>query len=184
MLELGAPLPQFSLSDTVTGARVDSGTFAGSIAVVAFICNHCPYVKHIQRELAEFGRYALERGVNMVAISSNDVTSHPEDGPDRMAEEARRSGYPFPYLYDETQDVAKAFHAACTPELYFFDKAGLLAYRGRFDESTPKNQAKVTGREARAALDALLAGRAPDPEQKASIGCSIKWREGNEPEYA
>lgn len=183
MLALGTQLPPFSLEDTVTGARVDSSIFVGSVGIVAFICNHCPYVKHIQRELAEFGRYALERGVKMVAISSNDVTSYPEDRPERMAEEARRAGYPFPYLYDDEQEVAKAFHAACTPELYFFDKAGRLAYRGRFDESTPKNQVPVTGRDARAALDAMLAGRAPDPDQKASIGCSIKWREGNEPEY-
>lgn len=183
MLELGTPLPTFSLRDAVTSTVVDSESLTGKVAVVAFICNHCPYVKHIQKELAEFGRHVLDRGGRMVAVSSNDVTSHPEDGPERMAEEARRAGYPFPYLYDEAQSVAKAFRAACTPEIYVFDTEGRLGYRGRFDESTPKNQAKVTGRDARAAVDALLSGKSPDPDQRPSIGCSIKWREGNQPDY-
>lgn len=183
MLELGTALPEFSLTDTVSGVRVDSSALAGSIAVVAFICNHCPYVLHVQKELAALGQYALEHRVKMVAVSSNDVESHPEDGPGPMAEEARRVGYPFPYLYDETQEVARAFRAACTPEIYVFDPAGRLAYRGRLDESTPRNGLPVTGRDARAAIDALLAGRTPDPDQRASIGCSIKWKPGNEPPY-
>jgi hypothetical protein len=121
--------------------------------------------------------------VKVVGISSNDVVSHPEDGPVQMAEEARRAGYGFPYLYDEDQSVAKQFRAACTPEFYVFDAAGKLAYRGRFDESTPRSAAKVTGADARAAVEALLAGKAPSPDQKASIGCSIKWKDGNAPDY-
>lgn len=184
MLELGTKLPEFRLPDAVSGRTVSSSSLDGSVAVVAFLCNHCPYVRHIQKELGAFARESAARGVKMVAISSNDVASHPEDGPAQMAEEARRAGYVFPYLYDESQAVAKAFRAACTPELYLFDREGRLAYRGRFDESTPRNHAPVTGRDARAALDALLSGAAPDADQTASIGCSIKWKEGNAPEYA
>jgi peroxiredoxin len=184
MLELGTELPTFTLKDTVGGAPVASASLRGSVSVVAFLCNHCPYVKHIQKELAAFGRDCASRGVKVIGISSNDVASHPEDGPVPMAEEARRAGYSFPYLYDETQAVAKAFRAACTPEIYVFDASGRLAYRGRFDESTPKNGAKVTGSEARAAIDALLEDKRPDADQKASIGCSIKWKPGNAPDYA
>jgi hypothetical protein len=141
-------------------------------------------VKHIGAGLAAFGKYCESRGVRVVAISSNDVGSHPEDGPAKMAEEARRLGYGFPYLYDEGQTAAHAFRAACTPEFYAFDTAGKLAYRGRFDDSTPRNGAPVTGKDLRAAVDALLDGREPDHEQSASIGCSIKWKPGHEPDYA
>ena len=183
MLELGTQIPAFLLPDTVTGNTVDSRGFSGTITVVAFLCNHCPYVKHIQRGLSDFGAQCAQKGVRMVAISSNDVETYPEDGPSKMAEEARAARYPFPYLYDESQAVAKAFKAACTPELYVFDRAGKLAYRGRFDESTPKNGAPVTGRDARAAIDALLQGASPSPDQKVSIGCSIKWKGGNTPDY-
>ena len=182
MLELGTAMPRFSLPDTVTGKAVSSDDLAGAVSLVLFICNHCPYVKHVQREIASLGRFAAEKGVCMVAVSSNDVATHPEDGPRQMAEEARRAGYVFPYLHDETQEVAKAFHAACTPEAYLFDTAGRLAYRGRLDESTPKNGKPVTGRDVRAALSALLAGARPSEDQHPSIGCSIKWSEGNEPE--
>jgi peroxiredoxin len=184
MLELGTPLPSFTLNDTAGSGLVTSTSLAGSVSVVAFLCNHCPYVKHIQKALAAFGRDCASRGVKVVGISSNDIASHPEDGPALMAEEARRAGYPFPYLYDETQTVAKAFRAACTPEFYVFDAAGRLAYRGRFDESTPRSGAPVTGAEARAAVDALLAGEMPASDQKTSIGCSIKWKPGNAPDYA
>jgi peroxiredoxin len=180
MLALGTPLPSFSLPDTTTGNVVLSSTFAGQITVVAFICNHCPYVIHVQKGLVALGLYAEAHGVKMVAVSSNDVTTHPEDGPAKMAEEARRAGYPFPYLYDEAQSVAQAFQAACTPELYVFDREGALQYRGRLDDSTPRNGHPVTGRDALAALDALLAGKLPSPDQEPSIGCSIKWKEGNE----
>ncbi|HEY3497782.1 MAG TPA: thioredoxin family protein [Polyangiaceae bacterium] len=176
MLPLGTPLPRFSLPDTTTGKTVASTELAGKVAVVAFICNHCPYVKHIRGGLAEFGRYAAERGVRFVAVSSNDPGSHPEDGPEPMAAEARSAGYVFPYLFDETQDVARAFHAACTPEFYVFDAQGKLAYRGQFDAARPKNDVKVTGSDVRAAVDALLAGKAPASDQIPSIGCSIKWK--------
>jgi peroxiredoxin len=181
MLALGTRLPPFSLPDTTTGQTVVASGFAGRITVVAFICNHCPYVIHVQSGLVALGRYCEAHGVKMVAISSNDITTHPEDGPAKMAEESRRAGYPFPYLYDEAQSVAKAFQAACTPELYVFDDKGALQYRGRLDDSTPRNGRPVTGRDARAAVDALLAGRTPSPDQQPSIGCSIKWKEGNEP---
>lgn len=176
MLELGTLLPAFSLPDTTSGKTISSSTLAGSIGIVAFICNHCPYVKHIRSALAAFGRECEQKGVELLAISSNDPVAYPEDSPERMAEEARSAGYTFPYLFDEDQSVARAFNAACTPEFYVFDRNGKLAYRGRFDEATPKSTATPTGRELRAAVDALLAGRAPSPDQKPSIGCSIKWK--------
>lgn len=181
MLALGTPLPSFSLPDTTTGEIVSSSSFAGRITVVAFICNHCPYVIHVQSGLVALGRYCETQGIKMVAVSSNDISTHPEDGPAKMAEESRRVGYPFPYLYDEAQSVAKAFQAVCTPELYVFDAKGALQYRGRLDDSTPRNGRPVTGRDARAAIDALLAGETPSPDQQPSIGCSIKWKPGNEP---
>jgi peroxiredoxin len=185
MLELGTRLPAFSLVDTTTGQVFTSDALqAAPAAVVAFICNHCPFVKHIRAGLADFGRYCEERGVRMVAVCSNDVTTHPDDAPQRMAEEARRAGYVFPYLYDQTQAVAKAFQAACTPEFYVFDSAGELAYRGQFDDSRPNNNRPVTGGDLRAAVDALLAGNRPSSQQKPSIGCNIKWQAGNAPEYA
>jgi peroxiredoxin len=183
MLPLGSKLPDFSLPDAVTGKTVSSTELAGKTAVVAFICNHCPYVQHLRKELAEFGRYCRERGVAMVAISSNDAGSYPQDAPGPMAEEAKRFGYVFPYLFDDTQEVAKAFQAACTPEFYAFDASGKLAYRGQFDDSRPGNGAPVTGADLRAAVDALLAGKQPSEKQKASIGCNIKWRRGNAPSY-
>jgi hypothetical protein len=176
MLPLGTQLPDFRLGDTVSGRLVASDELLGRPSVVAFICNHCPYVKHIRQGLADFGRYCAEQRVGLVAISSNDPVTHPEDGPQQMGAEARTSGYVFPYLFDETQDVARAFNAACTPEFYVFDPGGRLAYRGQFDEARPKNDVKVTGVDVRAAVAALLAGQAPSPEQKPSIGCSIKWK--------
>jgi peroxiredoxin len=183
MLELGTPLPEFSLPDTVSDRTLSSESLRGTPAVVAVICNHCPFVKHIRKGLAKFGRDYADRGLGIVAISSNDVQTHPDDAPTKMAEEARSAGYNFPYLYDETQEVAKAFRAACTPEFYVFDRAGKLAYRGQFDSSRPGNDEPVTGADLRAAVDALLAGRRPSGEQKPSIGCNIKWKSGNAPEY-
>jgi peroxiredoxin len=183
MLELGTPLPSFSLPDTTTGHSVSSSTLAGVVAVIAVLCNHCPYVKHVAKDVAAFGREYAEKGVKMVGVSSNDATTHPDDGPERMAEEARRVGYTFPYLYDESQDVARALRAACTPEFYVYDRAGKLAYRGRFDESSPGNRVPPSGSELRAAVDALLAGGSPSPDQKPSIGCSIKWKAGRVPDY-
>jgi hypothetical protein len=141
-----------------------------------FICNHCPYVKHIRAGLAEFGRDAQRRGAAVVAISSNDVETHPADSPEKMAVEARTAGYTFPYLYDESQDVARAYQAACTPDIYLFDKSRKLVYRGQFDDSRPGNGRPVTGADLRAALDAILAGSPVSARQIPSVGCNIKWK--------
>lgn len=176
MLPLGTELPVFSLPDAVSGAVVDSSALASKPAVVFFICNHCPFVKHIRAGIAEFGRYCRDRGVGMVAISSNDAVAYPADAPPAMAVEAAEAGYVFPYLYDESQAVARAFDAACTPDLYIFDRHGKLAYRGQFDGARPGNDVPVTGRDARAAVDALLAGNLPSSDQIPSIGCNIKWK--------
>ena len=176
MLPLGTPLPRFSLPDTVSGKTVASSELVGKVGVVAFLCNHCPYVKHIRSGIAEFGRYAAERGVGFVAVSSNDPAAYPDDAPEQMAVEARSAGYAFPYLFDETQEIARAFNAACTPEFYVFGTDGKLAYRGQFDAARPKNDAPVTGSDVRAAVDALLAGKVPNSDQIPSIGCSIKWK--------
>lgn len=182
MLPLGTQLPQFHLPDVVTGRTFPSSDLAGRPAVVAFICNHCPYVKHIRAELSAFGRECVDRGIGMVAISSNDVAAYTEDGPGPMAEEAVRHEYRFPYLFDATQSVAQAFHAACTPDFFLFDEEGKLVYRGQFDDSRPGNGKPVTGNDLRAARDATLAGHAPSANQRPSIGCNIKWRSGNQPE--
>jgi peroxiredoxin len=185
MLELGTPLPAFTLPDAATGKPVSSASLLGAPAsVVAFICNHCPYVVHIREKLAEYGRWCEEAGVKMVAISSNDVATYPQDGPEAMALEAGSVGYPFPYLYDETQEVARAFRAACTPDFYVFDGQGKLAYRGQFDDSRPGNGKPVTGRDVLQAVAALLAGNQPDPNQRPSIGCSLKWKPGGAPDWA
>ncbi len=176
MLPLGTPLPEFSLPDTVSGGVVHSTTLVGKPAVVFFICNHCPFVKHIRLGLADFGRYCRDQGVGMVAISSNDASAYPADAPPAMASEAAEAGYVFPYLYDESQAVARAFDAACTPDLYIFDQHGKLAYRGQFDGARPGNDVPVTGRDARAAVAALLLGHAPTSDQIPSIGCNIKWK--------
>lgn len=181
MLALGTAMPGFTLPDVVSGRLVSAAELQGKPSVVIFICNHCPYVVRIRAGLADFGRACRERGVGMVAISSNDINAYPADAPPLMIEEAKAAGYVFPYLFDETQAVAKAFRAACTPDLYIFDAEGKLAYRGQFDDARPKNDALVTGQDARAAVDALLAGHAPAAAQKASIGCGIKWKPGNDP---
>jgi thiol-disulfide isomerase/thioredoxin len=151
--------------------------------LVMFICNHCPYVKHVQPELARIGRDYGPRGVGIVAVSSNDAAAYPDDGPGLMREEKARVGYPFPYLYDETQQVAKAYRAACTPDFFLFDRDRRLRYRGQLDDSRPKNSTPVTGRDLRVALDAVLAGRAVPGEQRPSIGCNIKWKVGEAPDY-
>ncbi len=169
-------MPEFSLPDTVSGRVVGSAGLSGQPAVVFFICNHCPFVKHIRAGLADFGRYCRDHGVGMVAISSNDASAYPADAPPAMATEAAQAGYVFPYLYDETQAVARAFDAACTPDLYIFDSHGKLAYRGQFDGARPGNAVPVTGSEARAAVAALLLGKSPVSDQIPSIGCNIKWK--------
>lgn len=176
MLPLGTPMPVFALPDTVGRTLVFSSALEGKPAVVFFICNHCPYVKHIRAGISEFGRFCAERGVGMVAVSSNDARTYPADSPEAMVIEAKEAGYTFPYLYDESQEVARAFDAACTPDLYIFDAQGKLAYRGQFDGARPKNDVPVTGGDARAAVEALLAGNTPSSDQIPSIGCNIKWK--------
>ncbi len=177
MLPLGTEIPKFSLPDTASSALVSSSELLGMPSVVFFICNHCPFVKHIRGGIADFGRFCKERGVAMVAVSSNDAQAYPADAPPAMKEEGVQAGYVFPYLYDESQEVARAFDAACTPDLYIFDAQGKLAYRGQFDGARPGNGVAVTGTDARAAVEALLAGGAPSVEQTPSIGCNIKWRQ-------
>jgi len=184
MLALGTAAPDFRLPDT-NGKTVALADFASAPAlVVMFICNHCPYVRHIRSGLAEFGREYQKRGAAIVAISANDIETHPEDSPARMAQEAKAAGYTFPYLYDASQAVAKAYKAACTPDIYLFDKGRKLVYRGQFDASRPGNGVPVTGKDLRAAVDAVLGGKPVAPVQTPSIGCNIKWKPGNEPGYA
>lgn len=183
MLPLGTTAPDFKLPDT-NGKTVSLADFKGAPAlVVMFICNHCPYVKHIRGGLAQFARdYALKHAA-IVAINSNDVENYPDDSPAKMKEEVKSAGYTFPYLYDATQEVGKAYRAACTPDIYLFDKNQKLVYRGQFDDSRPGNGVSVTGKDLRAALDDVLAGKAVSANQKASMGCNIKWKAGNEPDY-
>ncbi|MEX1224404.1 MAG: thioredoxin family protein [Pirellulales bacterium] len=182
MLPLGTPAPDFSLIN-VDGRTVALSNFLDAPALlVIFMCNHCPYVKHVADELARLGLEYQQRGVAVVAISSNDVANYPADSPEQMVREAEDRGYTFPYLYDETQEVAKAYGAACTPDFFLFDKHQKLAYRGQLDDSRPDSGIPVTGGDLRAALDAVLAGQAPSPEQKPSLGCNIKWKPGNEPQ--
>ena len=183
MLPLGTNAPDFRLPDT-NGKIVSLADFKSAPALlVLFICNHCPYVKHIRSALADLGREYQPRGAAIVAISSNDVQTHPDDSPEKMKQEAKAAGYVFPYLYDESQSVAQAYRAACTPDIFLFDKNRKLAYRGQFDDSRPGNGRPVTGRDLRAALDAVLAGKpAPEP-QTPSVGCNIKWKAGSAPDY-
>jgi peroxiredoxin len=184
MLPLGTKAPEFRLPDVISGKMVSLAELkAASALLVVFMCNHCPYVKHIRSALSQLARDYQPRGLAVVGISSNDVKNYPQDGPDMMKEEAQSAGYIFPYLYDETQEVAKAFHASCTPDFYLFDKEQRLAYRGQFDDSRPGNNMPVTGKDLRAAIEALLAAREAPTNQKPSIGCNIKWKPGNEPDY-
>jgi peroxiredoxin len=184
MLELGTKAPKFSLTDTVTGKNVQLKDFRGNKALlVMFISNHCPYVKNIKEGITEYAKDYLPKGVGIVAISSNDVKNYPDDSPEKMKEDAEKYGYPFPYLYDESQEVAKAYKAACTPDLFLFDEKHELVYRGQFDSSRPSNDEPVTGEDLRDATDKVLAGEEVSDEQTPSIGCNIKWKEGNEPEY-
>ncbi len=183
MLPLGTAAPGFRLPDT-DGKTVSLDELKGAPALlVAFICNHCPYVKHVRHELARLGKEYQGKGVAVVAISSNDVTTHPDDSPKMMAKEKAEVGYTFPYLYDESQQVALAYKAACTPDFYMFDKDQKLVYRGQLDDSRPGNPIPVTGKDLRAALDAVIAGNPVSDDQRPSIGCNIKWKRGNEPGY-
>jgi peroxiredoxin len=182
MLELGTPAPGFVLPGT-DGTIVRLDSLRGRALLVMFICNHCPFVKHVRHELARLGRDYAAKGVDVVAISSNDAEAYPQDGPDAMRREKEQAGYVFPYLFDETQEVAAAYRAACTPDFFLFDADRRLAYRGQLDDSRPGNDVPVTGADLRAAMDALLEGRAVPAEQKPSLGCNIKWKPGNEPAW-
>ncbi len=183
MLPLGAAAPDFSLPN-VDGRQVSLSDFSeASALLVMFICNHCPFVKHVAHELARLGHDYQTRGVAIVGISSNDVEHFPDDSPEAMKQEAVQQGYTFPYLYDESQEVARAYRAACTPDFYLFDGERKLVYRGQLDGSRPGNGVAVTGEDLRAALDAVLAGESVSDEQRPSIGCNIKWKPGQEPDY-
>ncbi len=184
MLPLGKPLPHFELPDVRTHQMISPERFDGKDALlVMFICRHCPYVVHVQGELAKLGRDYHEKNVGMVAISSNDVKNYPQDLPARLKEMAEELGFAFPYCYDESQKVAKAFTAACTPDFFLFNKERKLVYRGQLDESRPGNGKPVTGRDLRTALDAVLDGEPVSDVQTPSAGCNIKWKAGNEPDY-
>ncbi len=184
MIDLGTEAPNFSLPDVVSGKKISLDDFPDAKGfMIAFICNHCPFVQLIRHEFARYGREYTDKGIAVIAINSNDIQAHPEDGPDAMRDDARRFGYKFPYCLDEDQSVAKAYQAACTPDLYLFDADRKLVYRGQFDAARPGSDAPVTGADLRAASDALLAGQAIPEEQKASLGCNIKWKPGNEPAY-
>lgn len=191
MVALGTPAPNFHLPDTITGRTISLDDYKGHDALlVMFICNHCPYVKHVRAELARIGRDYGNAGpashgkkIAIIAISSNDPIAYPDDAPDQMAVEAREAGYTFPYLFDESQAVAHAYSAACTPDFFLFDSKMTLAYRGQLDDSRPKVETPtpVTGKDLRAALDALIRNESPSPNQTPSLGCNIKWKPGNEP---
>ena len=183
MLALGTMAPDFSLLEPLTDKRVSRDDFKGKPLLVMFICNHCPYVIHIRAQLAQLTTEFQARGVGMVGINANDVANYPEDSPDHMKLEAVQAGYTFPYLYDETQAVAKAYQAACTPDFFLFDAEHRLVYRGQFDNARPRNEEPVTGADLRQALQAVIDQQPFPEEQKASLGCNIKWKLGNEPEY-
>lgn len=184
MLELGTEAPDFSLPDTVSGETVSLSDYADKAGLlVMFICNHCPYVQHVREELARIGKDYADSGIGVVAICSNDSDNYPGDSPEAMKAEAEGHGYVFPYLHDEDQSVAKAYSAMCTPDFFLFGPDRKLVYRGRMDGSRPNTDVPVTGGELRAAMDAVLAGEPAPDEQLPSMGCSIKWKPGNEPAY-
>lgn len=184
MLPLGTKALDFQLADVVSGETISLSTNAGKKALlVMFICRHCPFVKHIKDELAQLGKDYVNRDVGIVAISSNDAINYPDDAPEQLKAMAIELGLPFPVCYDESQETANAYTAACTPDFFVFDAEQRLVYRGQLDDSRPSNGKPVTGEDLRAALDAVLAGQPVNSEQKPSIGCNIKWKPGNEPSY-
>ena len=184
MLELGTPAPRFRLPDT-EGRLLTLADFKDAPALlVVFMCNHCPYVKHIRPALAAFAREFQPKGLAVVGINSNDAAKHPDDSPEKMVDEVALAGYTFPYLYDETQETAKVYRAACTPDFFLFNKDRKLVYRGQFDDSRPGNNVPLTGKDLRDAVNSVLAGKSPSAEQKPSIGCNIKWKPGNAPDYS
>lgn len=184
MLPLGTKAPDFQLPDVVSGKKITLDSFAGKRGLlVMFICRHCPFVKHVQKELAQIGKDYANKDLGMVAISANDAANYPNDAPDSLKEMAQELGFTFPLCYDESQETTQAYTAACTPDFFLFDEKQQLVYRGQLDESRPSNDLPVTGKDLRAALEALLSGEAINSDQKPSIGCNIKWKQGNEPAY-
>jgi len=184
MLPLGTPVPPFALPDAVTGRTVSPDDFAGARALlVMFVCNHCPYVQHVLPELGRVARDYAHDGLAVVAINANDLEAYPQDAPPAMKQLAEAEGWTFPFLMDETQAVARAYRAACTPDFFLFDRGRRLVYRGQLDDSRPRNDVPVTGRDLRAAIEATLSGKPVTAEQIPSIGCNIKWTTGNEPDY-
>lgn len=184
MLDLGTKAPDFQLPDVVSGEPISLETFADQEALlVMFICQHCPFVRHVKQELAQIGKDYGSKGLGMVAISANDVDNYPDDAPGKLKEMADDLGFTFPFCYDETQETAKRYTAACTPDFFLFDRDRRLAYRGQLDDSRPSNELPVTGKDLRSAIEKVLAGEPVSPEQKPSIGCNIKWKPGQEPAY-
>lgn len=183
MLELGTSAPPFSLPNPSTDALVSLSDFSGKPVLIAFVCNHCPYVIHILDEFIAFAREYQDKGLVVVAINANDVDNYPDDSPEKMAALVREKDISYPYLFDESQEVAKMYEAACTPDFFMFDADHKLVYRGQFDASRPGSEASVTGEDMRTAADAVLQGDLPAADQVASLGCNIKWKAGNEPEY-
>ena len=184
MLPLGTTAPEFQLLDVVSGKTISLDTFTGSKALlVMFICQHCPFVKHVQSELAKIGQDYSQQPLGIVAISANDVANYPDDSPEKLEQMAQKLNFNFPVCYDESQEVSKAYTAACTPDFFLFDRDNKLVYRGQLDDSRPSTDIPLTGKDLRSAIDAVLQDRKIDFEQKPSIGCNIKWKPGNEPEY-
>ena len=184
MLSLGTKAPSFNLPDAVSGKTISLDDFNGKKGLlVMFICQHCPFVKHVQSQLAKLGQDYLDQNLGIVAISANNVTTHPSDSPQNLKLMAEKEGFNFPFCYDETQEVAKAYKAACTPDFFLFDGQQKLVYRGQLDDSRPSNNQPVTGKDLRNAIDLVLAGKEVSSDQKPSVGCNIKWKAGNEPEY-
>jgi peroxiredoxin len=183
MLKLGTKAPGFKLTDAVSGEQTSLQDFRTKALVVMFICNHCPFVIHVREGITQLVRECAEKDISFVAINANDLEKYPQDGPEHMKELAEEMGWTFPFLFDDTQEVAKTYRAACTPDFFIFDAKRRLAYRGQFDDSRPSKDTPVTGKDVRAAIHALLADKPVSADQKPSIGCNIKWRPGNEPDY-
>ena len=184
MLGLGTQAPDFQLPDVTTGKTISLESFSGKKALlIMFTCRHCPYVVHVQKELSNLGNEYTQKGVGVVAISANDAEQYPGDGPDQLKIMAQEQGFRFPYCYDENQEIARAYTAACTPDFFLFDRELRLVYRGQLDDSRPGKSVPVTGRDLRRALEDVLAGNTPDLHQQASLGCNIKWKVGSEPDY-